>query len=106
MNGDAPPAKPGLHHSKNSNFSATFCVRPSELFAGESVRQDRSSSGQAKERRSFISPPEERSDGGNDRVIAVKLPFEVVTGQIPPHLLERLQRDFSDEEIEPSVTVP
>lgn len=52
------------------------------------------------ERKTCLQPPNlsrKRSTEGGKK-ISVKLPFEVVTGEIPPELLPRLQRDFIQEE--------
>jgi len=89
--------KPSLHHAKSKpgDWSATFCVRPDD------IAPSRISSHGDASRQSFIQPPEaEKQQSFNDRTIAVKLPFEVVKGQIPKNLLDRLSRDFSDEEVE------
>ena len=53
------------------------------------------------ERRTALQPPLSvvRGSAGGKQ-IAVKLPFQVVAGQIPKEMLDRLSRDFTDEERE------
>ena len=54
------------------------------------------------ERFSCIQPPLERKTKktSSEKQIAVKLPFEVVTGEIPKPMLDRLARNFTEAELD------
>ena len=84
----AEPARPGL--AKGGEFSGTFCLRASTLSSESSEHNNR---------RSYVMPPEAKPVN-TDKMISVKLPFEVVKNKIPPDMLERLKRDFTDAEVE------
>jgi len=96
------PQGSSLQHAKSA-FSTTFCVRPSELFASEKTDGKPTRKSISNDRKSRIEPPPVGATAKADadsQTISVKLPFEVVTGQIPDAMLERLARDFSEEEVE------
>ena len=56
----------------------------------------------ANERFSCIQPPVERKTKAtnSEKQISVKLPFEVVTGEIPAAMRDRLARDFTEAELD------
>ena len=101
--------------SSNGRGSASS-VRP--LAQGQrGSRQSCNGDGTANDRRTFIQPPAAAVKNTGAKQIAVRLPFEVTEGEIPEQMLERLSRNFTDEEIEqiflrcgrtlaPSVTAP